>query len=157
MTSPIEFPRTAGTTTPYLHPVLQSAIVQSTALQSTARPAEAVASTPPTREPAVAAVVSVQATAAYSESLARDAATAVRSASATAKATLKGEQVAYANPPVQLARQAALDRASSQVGMLLTRAAAERRMALNSGLPASRLAMIDTTTSRLYRALDVLV
>ncbi len=157
MINPVTFPREAGTTAPYLHPLLQSAVVQSAALASTSKYAEAAANVTPMREPAVPVVAAVQPTAAYAESLARDAATAVRSATVTAKTARKKQEAAEIDPIAELERQAAIDRASGQVGLLLTRAAAERRVALTSGLPASRLVQIDTTTSRLYHALDVLV
>ena len=160
MVNPVTFPRVGGTTATYLHPLLQSTVLQSTVLASAAKPAEAAPELAQMRTPAVpavAAVVAVQPTAAYAESLARDAATAVRTATMTAKTTRGNNQVATADPFDELARQAVIDRTSSQVGMLLTRAAAERRVALTSGLPASRLAQIDTTTSRLYHALDVLI
>jgi len=157
MIDPITFPRAAGTTATYLHPLLQSAVVQSTALQSAAKYAEAARNVTAVREPAVPVVAAVQATTAYADGLAREAATAVRSASVTAKTARKKEQAAGIDPVAELERQAAIDRASGQVGMLLTRAAAERRVALTSGLPASRLVAIDSTTSRLYHALDVLV
>ncbi|MBM2621313.1 hypothetical protein JIG36_38005 [Actinoplanes sp. LDG1-06] len=155
MVNPVTFPRAVGTTATYLHPLLQSTVLQSTVLASAAKPTESVTPVP---QPAVPAVAPVQPTAAYAESLARDAATAVRTATMTAKTSRRSnEETAVDDPFAELARQATLDRASTQVGMLLTRAAAERRVAVTSGLPAARLAQIDTTTSRLYHALDVLV
>jgi hypothetical protein len=157
MIDPVTFPRVGGTTATYLHPLLQSAVLQSTVLASAAKPAEAAPAATQVNTPAVTAVAAVQPTAAYAESLARDAATAVRTATMTAKTTRTGAPVTEADPFDQLVRQAMIDRTSSQVGMLLTRAAAERRVALTSGLPAARLAQIDTTTSRLYHALDVLI
>ncbi|MBU2662005.1 hypothetical protein KOI35_00645 [Actinoplanes bogorensis] len=137
--------------------MLQSAVLQSTVLQSTAKPVDPAAATVP--QPAVPAVAAVQPTAAYADNLARDAATAVRTATVTAKTNRKTstDDTLEMDPFDELIRQASLDRASSQVGMLLTRAAAERRVAVTSGLPASRLVQIDSTTSRLYHALDVLV
>ncbi|MBL7255182.1 hypothetical protein [Paractinoplanes lichenicola] len=157
MVNPVTFPRSAGTTATYLHPLLQSTVLQSTVLAAAAKPVEAAPSVTQVREPAVPAVTAVQPTAAYAENLARDAATAVRAATVTAKTTRRSDQAADDDAFAELARQASLDRASSQVGMLLTRAAAERRVAVTSGLPAARLAQLDTTTSRLYHALDVLV
>lgn len=157
MIDPVTFPRVGGTTATYLHPLLQSAVLQSTVLASAAKPAEAAPAATQVNTPAVTAVAAAQPTAAYADSLARDAATAVRTATMTAKTTRTGTPVAEADPFDELARQAVIDRTSSQVGMLLTRAAAERRVALTSGLPAARLAQIDTTTSRLYHALDVLI
>ncbi|MGK5678907.1 hypothetical protein [Actinoplanes sp. URMC 104] len=161
MVNPVTFPRATGTTATYLHPLLQSAVLQSNALQATAMQSAASGSAAAraaaaVREPAVPAVTAVQPTAAYAESLARDAATVVRAAAVTAKTVRKDGEVPTADPFDEIARQAVLDRASSQVGMLLTRAAAERRVAVTSGLPAARLAQLDTTTSRLYHALDVL-
>ncbi|GAB2573455.1 hypothetical protein Aab01nite_19980 [Paractinoplanes abujensis] len=157
MVNPVTFPQAAGTTATYLHPLLQSAALQSTVLAAAAKPSEAAPNVTQVRQPAVPAVTAVQPTAAYAENLARDAATAVRTATVTAKTTRRLEQTAEDDAFAELARQASLDRASSQVGMLLTRAAAERRVAVTSGLPAARLAQLDTTTSRLYHALDVLV
>ncbi|WP_250001885.1 hypothetical protein [Actinoplanes sp. M2I2] len=157
MVNPITFPRETGTTATYLHPLLQSTVLQSTALAAAVKPSEAAPAVMQVREPAVPAVAAVQPTAAYADSLARDAATAVRTATMTVKTTRGNEKPAQADPFADLARQAVLDRTSSQVGVLLTRAAAERRVAVTSGLPAARLAQIDTTTSRLYHALDVLV
>ncbi|MCY1140454.1 hypothetical protein OWR29_20855 [Actinoplanes sp. Pm04-4] len=157
MVNPVTFPRAAGTTATYLHPLLQSTVLQSTVLAAAAKPAEAAPSVVQAQTPAVPAVAAVQPTAAYADSLARDAATAVRTATMTAKTSRSNERAADVDPFDELARQAIIDRTSSQVGVLLTRAAAERRVALTSGLPASRLAQIDTTTSRLYHALDVLI
>ncbi|MDY7087798.1 MAG: hypothetical protein SYR96_22155 [Actinomycetota bacterium] len=161
MVNPVTFPRAAGTTATYLHPLLQSTVLQSAVLATAAKPAEGASAVTPVREPAVppvAAVTSVQPAAAYADSLARDAALAVRSATVTAKTARRSEATASDDDVfADLVRQASLDRASTQVGMLLTRAAAERRVAVTSGLPAARLVQIDTTTSRLYHALDVLV
>lgn len=153
MINPVTFPRAAGTTATYLHPLLQSSVLQST---STAKAAD-VPRTAEVRPPVVPAVAAVRPTAAYADALARDAATAVRAAAVTVKSVRKNEKAASSDPVAELARQTAIDQASSQVGMLLTRAAAERRVAVTSGQPASRLAALDTTTSRLYHALDVLV
>ena len=147
MIAPITFPRVSGTTTTYLHPVLQAAVLQS-ARPVAATPAPAQATRP---EPAVPAVAPVDRTAAYTAGLVRDAATAVQAATVTARTA-----PAATDPSAELARQIVLDRTSSQVGLLLTRAAGERRVALTSGVPASRLVDINTSTSRLYRALDVL-
>jgi hypothetical protein len=155
MVNPVTFPRITGTTATYLHPLLQSSVLQSTILQSAAKPVEPAAPAP---QPVVPAVAAVQPTAAYADNLARDAATAVRTATMTAKTNRKStDETLETDPFDELVRQASLDRASSQVDMLLTRAAAERRVAVTSGLPASRLVQIDSTTSRLYHALDVLV
>ncbi|WP_127497538.1 hypothetical protein [Actinoplanes solisilvae] len=156
MINPVTFPRAAGTTATYLHPLLQSSVLQSSTVKATDSAPGAAEVRPPTI-PAVSAVTGVQPTAAYADALARDAATAMRAASLTAKTARGNEKAASSDPVAVLARQTVIDHASSQVGMLLTRAAAERRVAVTSGLPASRLAAIDTTTSRLYHALDVLV
>ncbi|HET6480959.1 MAG TPA: hypothetical protein VFG35_13105 [Actinoplanes sp.] len=160
MINPVTFPRAGGTTATYLHPLLQSAVLQSTVLSSAAKSAEATSATTTVRQsavPAVSAVNAVQATATYADRLARDAANAVRAAAVTVKNVRRGDKATSSDPVAELAGQSVIDRASSQVGMLLTRAAVERRVAVNSGLPASRLAEIDTTTSRLYHALDVLI
>lgn len=160
MVNPVTFPRATGTTATYLHPLLQSTVLQSTLLAAAARPSEAASNVMQVREPAVppvAAVTAVQPTATYADSLARDAALAVRAADVTAKTARRSEPAAADDAFAELARQVSLDRASSHVGTLLTRAAAERRVAVTSGLPAARLVQLDTTTSRLYHALDVLV
>ncbi|MCO8272080.1 hypothetical protein M1L60_15915 [Actinoplanes sp. TRM 88003] len=157
MVNPVTFPRVGGTTATYLHPLLQSTVLQSTVLAAAAKPSEAAPSVTQAAPPAVPAVAAVQPTAAYADNLARDAATAVRTAAMTAKTNRANEKMTEVDPFDALARQAVIDRTSSQVGVLLTRAAAERRVALTSGLPAARLAQIDTTTSRLYHALDVLI
>jgi hypothetical protein len=154
MINPVTFPRAAGTTATYVHPLLQSSVLQS---GSTVKAAEVAPSGAELRTPAVPAVTAVLPAGAYADALARDAATAVRNASMTAKTVRRNEKAASSDPVAELARQTAFDHASWQVGMLLTRAAAERRVAVTSGLPASRLAALDTTTSRLHHALDVLV
>lgn len=153
MVNPVTFPRVSGTTATYLHPVLQATLLQQARTQEFAVPAAA-----PAKEPTIPAVTAVDRTAAYSAGLARDAATAVLAANATvryAKGTAKVPEPP-AGPAADLARDIVLERASTQVGVLLDRAAAERRVAVRSGVPASRLAEINSSTSRLYHALDVL-
>jgi hypothetical protein len=148
MIQPVTFPRTAGTTATYMHPLLQSTMLQS------ARPTDTLVGQPAVTAPPppVPSVAAVDRAAAYSAGLARDAMTMANSAKAAARSAPAG-----ADPATDLARTMVLDREANQVGMLLTRAAAERRVALHSGVPASRLAEINTSTSRLYHALDVLV
>ncbi|MEV4343393.1 hypothetical protein AB0J83_02780 [Actinoplanes sp. NPDC049596] len=149
MIAPITFPRVTGTTATYLHPLLQSAALQQSARVADAQP-QVLA---PTLEmPAIPAVTSIDRTAAYSAGLARDAAAAVNSVKATAKVAPTADET---DPTTVLARQIVMERASSQVGVLLNRAAGERRVALMSGVPASRLADLNSTTSRLYHALDL--
>lgn len=149
MIAPVTFPRVGGTTATYLHPLLQASVLQS------ARPATftlGVEQPAPVRpEPSVPAVSAVDRTAAYAAGLVRDATTAVNAANATARTAPTA-----VDPATELAREIVLDRTSSQLGMLLTRAAGERRVALSSGVPATRLVEINTSTSRLYHALDVL-
>jgi hypothetical protein len=149
MIAPITFPRVTGTTATYLHPLLQSSV-----LQQGARPADVQPkATAPTQEmPAVPAVTAVDRTAAYAAGLARDAVATVNSVKATAKLTAVADD---ADPATMLARQIVMERASTQVGQLLNRAAGERRVAVLSGVPAARLAEINSTTSRLYHALDL--
>jgi hypothetical protein len=151
MIQPVTFPRTAGTTATYMHPLLQSTMLQSARPTDTLVGQPAVTAPPPP-VPQVPSVAAVDRAAAYSAGLARDAMTMANSAKAAARSAPAG-----ADPATDLARTMVLDREANQVGMLLTRAAAERRVALHSGVPASRLAEINTSTSRLYHALDVLV
>ena len=148
MINPVTFPRVSGTTATYMHPVLQSTLLQS------ARTPELSNTAAPAKQPTIPAVTAVDRTAAYSASLARDAATAVLSANATVRTAPNA--TSGADPVTDLAREIVLERASTQVGVLLDRAAAERRVAVRSGVPATRLAEINSSTSRLYHALDVL-
>ncbi|XVU24460.1 hypothetical protein ACQPZJ_45785 [Actinoplanes sp. CA-054009] len=149
MIAPITFPRVTGTTATYLHPLLQSAALQQSSRVADTQPR----ATAPTLEmPAIPAVTQVDRTAAYSAGLARDTTVATNSVKATAKVAPTLDET---DPGTMLARQMVMERASTQVGVLLNRAAGERRVALMSGVPASRLADLNTTTSRLYHALDL--
>ncbi|MFC3739804.1 hypothetical protein [Paractinoplanes deccanensis] len=139
----------SGTTATYLHPLLQSSVLQQSARTADVQPQRLA----PTQEmPAVPAVTPIDRTAAYSAGLARDTTAATNTVKATAKVVSAADE---ADPATMLARQIVMERASSQVGLLLNRAAGERRVALMSGVPAARLADLNTTTSRLYHALDL--
>ena len=140
MIAPVTFPRVSGTTATCLHPLLQASVLQSARPAAAVTAAEQAAAARP--EPSVTAVSAVDRTAAYAAGLVRDAATAVNAANVTARTAPAGD-----DPATELAREIVLDRTSSQLGMLLTRAAGERRVALSSGVPATRLVEINTSTS----------